>query len=1048
MRAIVGTAVTAVVLMAASAASAANLPADTTAVVSGTPNLVALLSTPVVSASASTQSVDHDGRLVTFESSSPGLMDGDDDSVSNIYVKDMATGALTLASVADNGTPSHVSCGSPVISDDGTRVAFVCFGSLDAADPGTFLVSQVYERDIAHGHTYLVSRASGLGAAGDQASGDPTIDADGTHVAFDTTATNLGDSPSTAATPAKEVYRRTIGAGDATVLVSRATGAAGAAAFGALHPSIDNTGNDVAFESAKLDPADNSSRGSVYVRHVDAAQTELVSRASGANGAVGDFGAHNPAIAGDGNSVVFASQSDNLDPLDTIGDDDVFRRSLLSDHTTSVVDIKPDGTKVHGAPLQLNDVSTNDTGTVTAFIYIADNVDPAVPPGVEQVYARVGNAIVLVSRGDGPAGAPAPQAAAQPAVSGDGTHVAFFMRSTVVADYTPHVFGVAERNLAAATTATVSRPPGSAPFVNQGGENDGGSVSADGRFVAFVTDAPALGAPAGVREAVVVRDVATGALMLASRDDGPSGAPFDGFLDDPVISGDGHRVAFQVHDATNQTTEIYVRDLATDQTFLASRADGPDGAPDNSNEAEDPAIDFTGSRVAWDTEATNLADGDTDRVLDVHVRDLDAGRTFLASRADGPAGAKGNGNSFSPSLSSDGRLVAFASTASNLGDGDTDTVEDVHVRAIDDGVTQLVSVNEAGQKGDQASSGPVIDGDGNRILFASQATNFTPAQAQPTAARLYLRDRSAKTLTLVGRGDGADGAPANNVFAFQLSADGSTAAFAASSKTPLAPGDRGDGTAFEAYARRIAANQTILVSRASGPNGAAFPLVPVSSTLEAEPTGITADGGCVVFEAFGPLVSTAVSDFEQVYLRTLTANCGRPAPPDDGGGGTGGGGTGGGGSGGGSGTPDRTPPRITNVKLSRTSFRVGPTRTALRASARPGIGTVLSLTISEPAKLTLSVYRERPGRKAGTKRKPVCRIVAKAPRHGACIALSLDATLHRTLGRKGAVRIAFSGRLGAKRLALGRHRIVLVARDAAGNASRPVTVRFSVVKSL
>src|SRR5262245_36932151 len=126
----------ALALAAPALANAAPLPADTTAVISGTSNLLGLLPTPVADSSAGRQSVSGDGGRVAFLSKADGLLSGDDDDVTNVYVNDLATGAITLASRADgaNGEPSHSECFQPVISDDGRRVAFTCDGALDPAD--------------------------------------------------------------------------------------------------------------------------------------------------------------------------------------------------------------------------------------------------------------------------------------------------------------------------------------------------------------------------------------------------------------------------------------------------------------------------------------------------------------------------------------------------------------------------------------------------------------------------------------------------------------------------------------------------------------------------------------------------------------------------------------------------------------------------------------------------------------------------------------------------------------------------------------------------
>src|SRR5262249_37558085 len=148
----------AIALAAPALAHAAPLPADSTAVISGTPNLLGLLPTPVADSASGRQSVSGDGSRVAFVSRADGLLPGDDDDVTNVYVSDLATGAITLASRADgaDGEPSHSDCYQPAISDDGRRVAFTCEGPLDPADNNGR--ADVYLRDLAGGKTIMISR--------------------------------------------------------------------------------------------------------------------------------------------------------------------------------------------------------------------------------------------------------------------------------------------------------------------------------------------------------------------------------------------------------------------------------------------------------------------------------------------------------------------------------------------------------------------------------------------------------------------------------------------------------------------------------------------------------------------------------------------------------------------------------------------------------------------------------------------------------------------------------------------------------------------------
>ncbi len=1022
-------------LAAAPAAIAAtSLPADTTALISGLPDFTTLLQSPVGDSSIGAQAVDGDGGLIAFTSSSDGLFAGDDNNVENVYVKNVASGAVTLVSVAADGSPSHADCQDPAISDDGTHVAFDCSGSLVPADPGAH--EQVYVRDLVNNTTTLVSRASGAtGAVGDDSSSDPSIDANGTHVAFVSDASNLGDG-APATHQFDRVYRRTIGNGDATVLVSRATGAAGAVPTAdSDQPSIDNSGNRVAFASrGQLDPIadpNSNSNDDIYVRTIDTSTTDLVSRASGsaagvANGAIGDQESFSPAISGNGLFVAFESQSTNLAPAQVPNTFfEVFRRSL-ADNTTSLASTRADGAEAHG---DADAPRIDDTGTVVSFLSNADNLDPAVRTATEEVYVRTLSAtapsLVIASRADGAAGAISQSPFLDTAgdLSGDGTKVA--MSATgLTPDSDPQFGAVIVRDLPGATTRTVSRPSGTAPQLDAGSFNDGGSVSADGRYVAFTTSSQGL--LHGVPDGVVVRDMVTGALTLVSREDGPNGAPLPGgSIDEPQISADGRRVAFVfAPDGERGPAEIYVRDIPSGRTFIASRADGVDGAISAGTGTEFHSLQISddGSRVAWVTDAGNkdFSPDDPDSEFDVYVRDVDAGRTFLASRPNGVLTGPGKDNggvAEDIALSGDGRRVAFSTTATNLGDGDTNGIEDVHVRTIDTGVTQLVSVTPDGTHGDDRSFDPTLNDNGSIVGFVSRASTFGVATP---ATRLYVRNLNTNTLTVASRADGPTGPlvtlPDDSTEQQpRISADGTTITFAAGGSIPVAPGDPADGFA-RLYARNLVTGSTRLISRATGAGA------PFAGLGEFATGGITADGGCITFSAPSTIADAAAStDFPQVYMRVLKPDCGRPpmAPAGTGGGPP-------------VHPPDRTAPKLTSVRLSHTRFRI-------KRNA-----TTLSLRVSEAATLTITVQRERDGKRGGTTRKPTCHAVARRLTRHACLALTTDGTITRNL-KAGSVKIAFDGRVGGRKLAVGTHRLVLVARDAAGNASKPVTVRFTVL---
>src|SRR4029077_15889989 len=340
-----------------------------------------------------------------------------------------------------------------------------CDGPLDAADTNTS--TDVSERNLTTQQTILVSRVSGLGAVGERESQYATIDKTGAHVAFTSEARNLStEIPATST--GQYVFRRTIGAGDTTTLVSRATGATGVLAQHSTDASIDNSGNLVAFDSYEaLVPADTNNRSDVYVRDVTNATTALVSRADGPTGAVGNNDSHSPQISGNGTLVAFNSQATNFDfTHDNSIDSDVYRRSL-SGSATQLIDITLNGDKATGGAL-VNGI--DETGEIVAYQSDANNLVPDKSSAANEtaVYVNDHGSTQLVSRLDGATGRPL-RSAGNGALSADGSKVACGIYSSdTLPGLEPRAAGVAIRDRTTGTTRSVSRPAGADPFVNQG----------------------------------------------------------------------------------------------------------------------------------------------------------------------------------------------------------------------------------------------------------------------------------------------------------------------------------------------------------------------------------------------------------------------------------------------------------------------------------------------------------------------------------------------------------------------------------------------------
>jgi Tol biopolymer transport system component len=1019
----------AALLGAAGAAPAAVLAPDSTYILSGAPSLLAPLPAPVADSGAARQAVSQDGRFVAFGSASDGLSDEDDDSVFNVYVRDRLTGTTTLVSRATgaHGEPAHADCFDPAISDDGTRVAFVCEAALDPADPnGTR--PDVYVRDLQHNETILVSRQNGVSGANEDT---PAISGDGSHVAF---VSSMPFTPGLGSP--KQVYVRDVPTGSQPALGQITLASIGGGMSPpppndqSFDPSISNDGSKVAFisQASNLATGATTSTPEAFVRDLAASPptTTLVSRQTG-GGAEADQGANDAMISGDGMAVAFVSAAGNLGATDS--HQHVY---LHAGPTTTLLDRSLDGTAGDG---DADEVAIDEHGDVVSFRSQATRlVDPALDgkagTDVFAYDARPGATphIQLVSRASG-GSAPATNTGNTPSVSDDGGQVLFTSEGSVTGEAVPGVQTLGLRSLDADTTSAVVLPAGATSFGNAGGDAEEASVSADGRYVAFQTTAPALGVPPAAGFEIAVRDTETGAVTIASRQDGAGGAPMSGRnIRLPSISADGQRVAFEAPDAQGRR-QIWVRDLAHGTTVLASAGIG--GAPPDEG-ASQPSISADGTHVAFVSTSTNLVTGVTDNAQRGYVRDLRPGGGTVLAADDGTASPP---TVAEVALNGDGTRVAFR-TSAGLVSRDTDLLDDVYVRDLTpDGPPALASVGSDGANSDQPAGDPAISADGTHVAFATASNNL--GTADPAGdVEVWVRDlRAGGTSTLASRADSAIGAVGNNSSMNPaLSADGHVVVFAsAADNLGFAPAGP---SAFEIYRRDLSTRLTQLVSRRSGPQGA-----PVRVNEETNRIAdVTADGGCVAFGAFGDVLGSfpGDSDTAQAYLRAFEPNCGRPIPPQPPTGGGGGPGA------------DRTPPVLRSVSLTRKRFGVAKARTAVSAAAakrQPAIprGTVLRFTSSEAGRLSILVERARPGQKVRRGRAVVCKAVRRKPRRGACTAYARTATLTRTL-KAGRGSVALSGRIGARAMAPGTYRLTLTARDKAGNLSKAVRVSFTLLR--
>jgi Tol biopolymer transport system component len=169
-----------------------------------------------------------------------------------------------------------------------------------------------------------------------------------------------------------------------------------------------------------------------------------------------------------------------------------------------------------------------------------------------------------------------------------------------------------------------------------------------------------------------------------------------------------------------------------------------DGTQSN-HDSYNPSISADGRFVAFESEAANLVSGDTNNFRDIFVHDRQTGQTTRVSVASD--GTQSNQHSYNPSISADGRFVAFESVASNLVSGDTNNLPDIFVHDRQTGQTTRVSVASDGAQANDFSSNPSISADGRYVAFISVANNLVSGDTALIMTSSYTTDKPAPLLS-------------------------------------------------------------------------------------------------------------------------------------------------------------------------------------------------------------------------------------------------------------------------------------------------------------
>lgn len=686
--------------------STALVPGDTNGVEDVYTRLASGGSTKLVSGTAGVAAneesedptISDDGDIVAFASRATNLIANDLGGDSDVFVRDTVADTMVRASAVSGSTQAgNKDAYSPVLSGDGAYVAFSSFASnLTAAD--TDARKDILRRQVDRGHlttgpTVLSSAAPGPGVD-DRYYDGPVISSTGFRVGYyaygqgdsdlfvrDASAPaaaslGLGNGASLAAmngsgslrvilrgnfAPAVEPGPTVVAAGstagevvsrpsDGTPLVPRLFGTDDDDTYRGWPQRLSANGRFAVFTTASPAlPGGGDGKSRVFRRDLRTGQVDLVSRATGPNGAPADVVYGEPTISADGNRVAFGSEQ-ALEPDAGGAARKGYVRDLRAGTTTLVS--RPSGTAPYAPPQDVDRIQLSADGRHVLFLL------EGLGQSAMHAYVRDLDAATteLADRTDGAAGAPSAQPVERASLSGNGRRVAFTTYADNFGDGAPpNTYAVRLRDLDAGSTVLVSRASGADGAVATG-DSTNPVISADGNVVAFDTRADNLDPSAG------------------------------GWAD-------------------GSTTRVVLRDLAHATTTLVSRA--PGAGPVADRNARSPSLSADGQRVAYTSEATNL--GNDSGVEAVFVRTVATGeQTVVGVSGDpDPGGASHGAGASIPSLSADGRCLLYAARGVDVVPGVSPDYYETFARALEGtcGVTDDPSTGGGG-------GGPVPGGPG------------------------------------------------------------------------------------------------------------------------------------------------------------------------------------------------------------------------------------------------------------------------------------------------------------------------------------------------
>jgi uncharacterized repeat protein (TIGR01451 family) len=761
--------------------------------------------------------VSGDGNWIAFIGWSTNLVSGLTDTNSNedIYLYERATGAMTLVSrnASSPTTTGNALSRMPVMSTDGSWIAFVSWADNLITGSDTNFGSDVFLYERAAGTNTLVSHIStSLVQTGSSTSAAPSISSDGRWIAYATSSNNMVVGQSDTNWLADVfLYDRTTGA---AVLVSHTSASATATGIGnADLPFISRDGSRVTFhgyvKNLVAGQTDTNAVHDVYVYDRASTAVTLASHIAASSTTTGNNYAWEPMIAGDGSSVFFRSNATNLLPAsvrDKNNNYDVFRFdvatgtvTLLSWRAPGLPEETPNETSYLG---QTGERTVSDNGRYVAFVssatdVVAGQVDANSSTDVF-LYDRVNRTTVLVSHTAASAATTSNRMSYDPAVSADGNWIVFASTSTnQVSGQSGDSADTEDVFLYDRQTGTVTLVSHNAGTTTTPGYccSDWPAISADGNTVVYRSMSPNLvtgQADTNNSYDIILWDRATNTNLLVTHADGLPATAANGRSWPFALSRNGAWIAY-MSDATNQMpaftntngvqSDVFLWERATGTTALVSHAASLPTQGANSYPGSTLSISTDGRYLVHDNNATDLVAGQTGPGSQVFVYDRVTGANTLVSHVSASVTQGANSFSDGAAISADGNWIVFETLSTNLVTGITDTnsARDLYVYNRAAGTNLLVSHSSAVARtttANNASRFPAISADGGTLVFQTAASNVTGSDSNGKTDVIYY-DRATRIATIASRANSSATQTANSdSFAFlAVNANGDAAIY-------------------------------------------------------------------------------------------------------------------------------------------------------------------------------------------------------------------------------------------------------------------------------